>query len=116
MGLFVLLVVGIVVAQTWFDWRETRRGSSIPDWAKGMAMASLVAVSLAAAANYATLWIEGTDQFGLAGSRLFWPEIGFLLSAMGVIIVAFRKKRLRWLFVLAGIVMAAFWAGMSLSR
>jgi hypothetical protein len=115
-ALFVLLLVGIVVAQTWLDWRDTRRGSRLPDWAKGMALASVVAITFASAATYAAMWIEGEQSSVNTASRLLWPEVGFLLSAMGVIVMAVRKKRLRWIFVLGGIVMAAFWAGMTLSR
>ena len=116
MALFVLLVVGIVVAQTWFDWRDARKNSPIPSWAKGTAMASVVAISLASAASYASVWIEGSGQ-SVPGSapRFFWPEVGFLLCAMWIIILTARKKRIRWMFILTGIVLAAFWLGMTLS-
>jgi hypothetical protein len=46
---------------------------------------------------------------------MFWPELGFLLCAMGVIIVAVRKQRLRLMLLLTGILTAAFWIGMTLS-
>jgi len=114
--LFVLLLVGIIVTQTWLDWRDTRRGSALPDWAKGVALASVVAITFASAATYATVWIEGEHSNVSAGSQFVWPELGFLLCAMGIIVAAVRKKRMRWIFVLGGIVVAAFWAGMTLSR
>ena len=47
--------------------------------------------------------------------RLFLPELGFLLCAMGVIIVAVRKKRLRLMLILTGFLTAAFWIGMTIS-
>lgn len=116
MALFVLLVVGVVVAQTWLDWRDARKVSPIPPWAKGTAMASLVAISMASLASYASVWIEGSGEAATgSGWRVLWPEIGFLLCALGVIIAAGRKRRLRWLFVLTGIVVAAFWLGMTLA-
>jgi len=115
-ALFVLLLVGIVVAQTWVDWRETRLLSPIPDWAKGMALAGVVAIIFASAANYATAWLEGEQTGVSAGSRLIWPEMVFLLCAMGAIVVGVRKKRLRLVFAFAGIVLAAFWVGVTLSR
>jgi hypothetical protein len=115
-ALFVLVVVAIVVAQTWLDWRDTRKSSPIPSWAKGTAMASVFAISLASAASYASVWIEsGGQSFTRTGSTWFWPEVGFLLCTMSMIIAAARKKRLRWMFVLTGLVVAAFWLATILS-
>jgi hypothetical protein len=115
-ALFVLLVVGIVVAQTWLDWRDTQKGWVVPDWAKGMALAGIVGVSLAAASSYASVWLEDASQTNTGlGSRLFWPELGFLLCTMSIIVLAARKKSLRLMLLLAVFVAAAFWLGMSLS-
>ncbi len=116
MALFVLLVVGVVVAQTWLDWRDTQKDWVVPEWAKGMALAGLVGVSLAAVSSYASVWLEDTSQTtaGL-GSRMFWPELGFLLCTMTIIVLAARKKSLRLMLLLAVFVAAAFWLGMSLS-
>jgi hypothetical protein len=115
-ALFVLVVVGIVVAQTWLDWRETRKNSPLPSWAKGMAMASVLAISLASAASYASVWIEGSGQSTAStGSQFFWPELGVLLCALGIVILTARQKRIRWMFILTGIVVAAFWLGLTLS-
>lgn len=112
MALFVLLIVGIVVAQTWVDWRDAHKQAQIPDWAKGAAAASVLAVSLALSASYASAWIQGTVHFaGDTSSRFLWPEIGFLLVTMGLGIAAVRNNRFRWLFVVAGIVVGAIWIG-----
>ncbi len=35
-ALFVLLIVGVVVAQTWLDWRDTAKKWVLPDWAQGL--------------------------------------------------------------------------------
>lgn len=116
MALFVLVVVGVVVAQTWLDWRDTRKSSLLPSWATGTAMASVVAISLASVASYASVWIEGSGNSATgSGSHSLWPEIGFLLCTMSMIIAAARNKRLRWMFVATALVVAAFWAGMLLS-
>ena len=61
MALFVLIVVGLVVAQTWFDWRDAKRDWIVPEWAKGMALAGVVAASLTAAASYASS-LAGQDS------------------------------------------------------
>lgn len=116
MALFVLLVVGIVVAQTWLDWRDTQKDWVVPEWAKGTALAGLVGVSLAAASSYASVWLEDASQSttGL-GSRLFWPEVGFLVCAMTIVVVAVRKKNLRLMLLLTGVVIVAFWLGVNLS-
>jgi hypothetical protein len=48
-------------------------------------------------------------------ARLFWPELGFLLCGMAVIVVAVRKKRLRLMLILTAVLTAAFWIGMTMS-
>jgi len=116
LALFVLLVVGIIVAQTWLDWRDTQKDWVVPDWAKGTALAGLVGVSLAAASSYASVWLEDASQSATGlGSRLFWPELAFLVCAMTIVIVAVRKKRLRLMLVLTAVVIGAFWVGIKLS-
>ena len=117
MALFVLMVAALVVAQTWLDWRDTAKTWVVPDWAKGLALAGVVAVTLTALTAFASSWIQdGASQWdGGLSSRLFWPEFAFLLCSMGVIISAVRKKRLRILIVLAVILTAAFWLGMKIS-
>jgi hypothetical protein len=115
-ALFVLLAVGLVVAQTWLDWRDTRKGSLIPDWARGAALAGVLAVSMALATSYASAWIEGAEP---AAPRIdyatLWPQIAFLLCTMGFLVAAARNKRFRWMFVAAGIVVGALWIGFTLS-
>lgn len=117
MALFVLVVVGIVVAQTWFDWRDAKKGWVVPEWAKGMALAGAVAASLSAVTSFASFWLQDPagSPTGPFNSQVFWPELGFLLCAMGVIIIAIRKKRLRLMLILTGILTAAFWIGMTMS-
>jgi hypothetical protein len=116
-ALFVLILVGLVVGQTWLDWREARKDWVIPEWANGMALAGVVAASLTAATSFASVWIQDdagqwTAQFG---TRFFWLEFVFLLFVLGMIVLATRKKRVRWLLVLTGVITAAaFWLGMSL--
>jgi hypothetical protein len=115
-ALFVLIVVGLVVAQTWLDWRNTRKAWRAPDWAKGTALAGVIAVSLASATSFASAWIQ--DPVGQWGAgfvaRLFWPELIFLLTTMGIIVYSVRKKRPRLMLLLAGVVVGAFWLGMAL--
>ena len=117
MALFVLMVAALVVAQTWLDWRDTKKDWVVPEWAKGLALAGCVAASLTAATSFASSWLQdpANASSGTFNSSMFWPELGFLLCAMGVIIVAVRKKRLRLMLLLTGILTAAFWIGMTLS-
>jgi hypothetical protein len=116
-ALFVLVLVALVVGQTWLDWRETRKDWVMPEWAKGMALAGVVAISLTAVTSFASVWLQDstgqwTDGFG---SRFFWAELVFLFVVLGMIVLAARKKRFRWLLIAASIVTAAaFWFGMSL--
>lgn len=117
MALFVLVVVALVVAQTWLDWRDAKKIWVVPEWAKGMALAGAVAAMLTATTSYASSWMQ--DQTSASSSafnsRLFWPELGFLLCAMAVIVIAVRKKRLRLMLILTGLLTAAFWIGMTIS-
>jgi hypothetical protein len=116
-ALFVLILVGLVAGQTWLDWRDARKDWVIPEWAKGVALAGVVAVSLTAATSFASVWLQDSAGQWTAGfgSRIFWMELLFLFVVLGMIVVAARKKRLRWLLVVASIVTAAaFWFGLSL--
>jgi hypothetical protein len=117
MALFVLVIVGLVVAQTWFDWRDTKRDWIVPEWAKGMALAGAVAASLTAATSFASSWLQDSAAHSnnVFNAGLFWPELGFLLSAMAVIVIAVRKKRMRLMLILTAVLTAAFWIGMTIS-
>lgn len=113
MALFVMAVVGLVVAQTWLDWRDARKDFVVPEWAKGIALAGFVGACLTAATSFASTWLEdsaGQWSSSLPG-RLFWPELGFLLCAMGIIIAAVRKKRLRLMLLLTALLIEIFWLG-----
>jgi len=117
MGLFVLIAVGIVVVQTWMDWRDSRKSSAIPEWVKGLALGGAITACMTAAASYATVWLQ--DPASSIGSspmpRAFWPELAFLACLMGIIVVAARKKRMRLALLLSGVVVIAYWLGMTLS-
>jgi ABC-type uncharacterized transport system fused permease/ATPase subunit len=115
-ALFVLILVGVVVAQTWLDWRDAKKTWVVPEWAKGMALGGVIAISLAASTSVAAVWLrddsgQWTDAFS---SRLFWPELVFVLCAMGILVLVARKKWLRLMLLLAGVLVAAFWLGMTL--
>ncbi|MFZ0038558.1 MAG: hypothetical protein WAK91_14105 [Candidatus Acidiferrales bacterium] len=114
MALLVLLVVAMIVGQTWMDWHETRRQRAIPEWVSGLALAALVATPLTAGASFASMWYQ--DSLGLNGSGIgawFWFEAGFALCAMGIIIAATRKKRLRTLIILSSVLTVALWFSLS---
>jgi hypothetical protein len=106
-----------VVAQTWLDWRDTLKKWAFPDWAKGTALAGVVAASLTAITSFASVLIqEPASESGTESvSRLFWPELVFLLCMMGVIVVSVRKKRMRLMLLLVAMVFGAFWLGVMLS-
>jgi lipopolysaccharide export LptBFGC system permease protein LptF len=116
-ALFVLILVGVVVAQTWLDWRDTLKQWVFPNWAKGTALAGVIAASLTAITSFTSVLLqEPTSQpTGETVSKLFWPELAFLLCMMGVIVVSVRKKRMRLMLLLVAMVMGAFWLGVMLS-
>ncbi len=117
MALFIIIVVGIVVGQTWLDWRDAERRTPFPAWASGVALACVLAASLTAATSLASIFYRDTaGQFPSGfGSALLWPQLGFLLCVLGVVVAAVRKKRLRMLLLLAGLLTVAFWLGLALS-
>jgi hypothetical protein len=117
-ALFVLFIVGVVVVQTWLDWRDARKGWVLPDWAKGVALAGTLGALLTAAISSASFLMQdaaGEGSGGGFGSGLFWPELGFMLCGLAVIIFAVRKQRMRVLLALSALLIAAFWLGMVLS-
>lgn len=117
MALFVLIIVGVVVALTWVDWRDSIKSWRVPEWAKGVALGGTVGVSIAAASSFVSVWLRDSAPHltGGVGSGLFWLELAFLLAVMGVIALGTRRKRLLRLFLLAACVLAAaFWLGMVL--
>jgi hypothetical protein len=115
-ALFVLVVLGLVVSQTWLDWRETERNWVVPDWAKGLALAAVAAISLASATSFASSWLLGeTDTWSSElTSRRLWFQLGFVVCTMGLIVVGAHKKRLRLALFMAGIAAAIIcWVGMT---
>jgi hypothetical protein len=115
-ALLVLLIVGVVVGQTWMEWRDTRRGWHLPQWASGLGLAALVATPLTATASFASMWYQ--DSLGLLGRGIgawFWFEMGFALCAMGIVVAATRRRRLRTLMVIAGVLTVGLWIGLALS-
>lgn len=116
MALFVLFIVGVVVMQTWLDWRNARKDWVLPDWAKGLALAgALGALLTAVTASASFLMQDAAGEWGGGRSGLFWPELGFLLCAMAIVIFAVRRKRMRVLLALSALLIAAFWLGMLFS-
>ncbi len=116
MALFVLVVIGLVVAQTWLDWRETKRSWVVPDWAKGLALAAVAAISLTSVTSFASSWLSGeAGNWSLdLSSRRLWFQTGFLVCTMGLIVLGARKKRLRVALFMAGIAAAIIcWVGMT---
>jgi hypothetical protein len=116
LGFFVLIIVGVVVAQTWHDWRKNIKDWVVPDWARGIALGGVLAASITALASFATTWMEdsSSQMGGILASRVFWPQAGLVVISAAIIVLMARKRRFHWLFLLAGMVLAAFWVGMTL--
>ena len=116
MALFVLIIVGVVVAQTWTDWRDSLKSWHFPDWAKGVALGGTVGISIAALSSFASVWLRDSAAHLTGGfdSGYFWLELAFLLGTMGVIVLAARRKRLRIALLIALALAAVVWLGMVL--
>ncbi|MGB7023978.1 MAG: hypothetical protein WBD73_09285 [Candidatus Acidiferrales bacterium] len=116
MALFVVLIVALVIGQTLWDWRDTKRGSAPPYWVGGLALAGLLAATISGANSMGSVLYQhtvGELQSG-SGSGMFWGEAAFLLCGLGLIVVALRKKSARTLLLVAGVLSFALWLGISL--
>jgi len=113
LGLFVLIIIALVVAQTWHDWRKNSKDLALPEWAKGLALGGVLAVSIAGLASFASAWIQDPTSHlgGMLESREFWPQVGLVAISATVILLMARKRRLPWILLLAGMILAAFWVG-----
>lgn len=113
MGLFVLLIIGIVVAQTWYDWRKNSKDWALPEWVRGAALGGVLAVSIAGLSSFAAGWIQDPHPqlSGMLESHTLWPQVGLVAVSATVILLMARKRRLPWLLLLGGMVFAAFWIG-----
>jgi hypothetical protein len=116
LALFVLIIVGLVVGLTWMDWRDSLKGFVVPNWAKGMALGGVVAASLAAAASFASVWLRdaATQMTGGIITWRFWVELAFLAAVLGLIVLAARRKRIRWMLFVACLLACVVWIGMIL--
>jgi hypothetical protein len=113
---FVLLVVGVVVAQTWMDWSDESLEWSIPDWAKGLGLASVLTISLTAGTSFAAYCYEvSVSQGGSGISSWLWLELGFLVCGLGVVLAAVRRRRIRTLLILSAIFTVFLWIGLALT-
>ena len=115
-ALFVLIVVGLVVGQTWLDWRDSLKGWIVPDWARGVALGGVIAVSLAATASFASVWLRDAAAQWTGGvvSWRFWMELGFLVAMMGIIVLASGRRRVRLVLFVVCVIAGALWLGMVL--
>ena len=116
MALFVLILVGVVVAQTWTDWRDSLKSWHFPEWAKGVALGGTVGILIAAASSFATVWLRDSAAHLTGGfdSPYFWLELAFLIATMGIIVVATRRKRVRIVLLVACTLAAIVWLGIAL--
>ncbi len=116
MALFVLIAVGIVVAQTWLDWRASKKSWVVPDWAKGMALGGMIAVPITALASFTTVWIQqgGNMESSAFNSGFFWMQLAFLLCVMAIIVFTVRRKQSRSMVLLGAAAAVALWLGVTL--
>jgi len=112
----VIVIVALVMGQTWWDWRDVQRKSPLPRWVGGVALAGILAAGFSGAASMGSMFYQHTvgELRSGFGSSTFWPEAAFLLCGMGVIVASVRKKSVRSLLLVAGVMAFAFWLGIAL--
>ncbi len=104
MALFPVLIVGMVLAQTWWDWREAHHRFAWPRWAGTLVFGSFFAAAFSAAIPLAVSLFgrkNASEGAGSFGSGLLWLQIAFVLAAMSIVVFAVRRKRPRILVGLA---------------
>jgi hypothetical protein len=116
MALFTILIVALVVGLTWWDWRDIQRKSGFPQWVGSLALAGIVAACVTGFTSMSSiLYVHTVGELRAGfGSPAFWPEAGFLLCGLGVIIVAVRKKSARTLLILASVLIFGLVLGLAL--
>jgi len=98
MALFAVLIVGMVLAQTWYDWRDAHHRFAWPRWAGGLALGGFLAAGFSAAIPLAVSLLgqkNAGERAGSLGSGFLWLQIPFVLAAMGIVVFAVRRKRPR---------------------
>jgi uncharacterized membrane protein len=117
MALFIVLIVALVVGLTWWDWREVQRREALPDWAAGAALAGMLGAAFTCVTSIGSILYLRTlgDLQASLGSGTFWPQLAFLVVGLGIILLAVRKKSVRTLLLLAGILALALWLGFALT-
>ena len=116
MALFVVMIVALVIGQTFWDWRDAKRGPAVPHWLGGLALVGFLAAILSGANSMGSVLYQHTVGELQTGSGLgtFWAEAAFLFCGLGVIVAAVRKKSVRTLLLVAGVLSFALWLGVTL--
>jgi cytochrome bd-type quinol oxidase subunit 2 len=115
MAFFILLAVALVVGQSWLEWKDTRQRSVLPEWAKGVGLACIVAISLTASTSFASYWYQeslASDSTGASPWLLL--QIGLVLCGMAAIVFAVRRKKMRTVLIVTGVVAAFGWLGVTM--
>jgi polyferredoxin len=115
MAIFILLAIALVVGQSWLEWKDTRQRSVLPEWAKGVGLACMVAICLTAGTSFAGYWFqESMSADGTGSSPWLLLQIGLVLCGMAAIVFAVRRKKLRTVLIISGVVAAFGWLGMTM--
>jgi hypothetical protein len=99
-ALFISIVVGVIVLQTWLDWRGQPHALPLPAWMGGLALGGILAPLLATGILLFEQKMAG-EWAGPAESHLQWPQVLFVFAAMGILVFAIFKRHTRLVTVLA---------------
>jgi hypothetical protein len=98
------------------DWSEDRRTWLLPDWAKGVGLAGVLAISLTAGTTFAVYCYQESASNPTTGvTSWLWLELGFLLCGLGVVLASVRRKRVRTLLIISAIFTVILWIGLALT-
>jgi hypothetical protein len=112
-ALFVVFVLGLVVAQVISDWRRTHHGFALAGRDGGLAVGAVFAAAMATGISLFEQKTAGEWPVR-SSSNFFWPQLLFTLITMGIVVFAVRKKRAPVIIALAAILLVVLCLSLAL--
>jgi Na+/proline symporter len=112
-ALFVVFVLGLVVAQVFSDWRRTHHGFALAGRDGGLVVGAVFAAAMATGISLFEQKTAGEWPVH-GGSNFFWPQLIFTVVTMGILAFAVRKKRSPAIIDLAAILLVVLCLSLAL--
>jgi hypothetical protein len=114
-ALFVVFVLGLVVAQVFSDWRRTHHGFALAGSDGGLAVCTVFAAAMVTGISLFKQKTAGEWPVH-SESSFFWPQLLCTLVTMGIVAFVARKKRAPVISALAAILLVVLCLSLALLR